>query len=253
MDQCSNGMFGRDLPRMRVELNATPAMSGEAERVIIGGRYTVTDQRGSLGDDVVEAIQCLQSWVREDLGAVMEVYLEVLQVVESGSRVHVSFLDYHSQLYRVHIVHPDGLTMLGALQISIAMRPETVQKLSYLVGLYGCAPQSANKRVHHNYDDEGDDELSSGIAPTPFTCAVSRPARKQARGTNPYIPVAFPPPPRARAPGPCMERTRPPYYPSLFDEPWQWGPESSAKDVLKMFTRAIMAEYGDGRDADDDG
>jgi hypothetical protein len=36
MDQGSNGMFGRDLPRMGVELNAITAMSAEAERVFIG-------------------------------------------------------------------------------------------------------------------------------------------------------------------------------------------------------------------------
>jgi hypothetical protein len=36
MDQGSNGLFGRDLPRMGVELNAIPAMSAEAERVFSG-------------------------------------------------------------------------------------------------------------------------------------------------------------------------------------------------------------------------
>jgi hypothetical protein len=30
-------------------------------------RYTITDQRSKLGDDVIEAIECLKSWAREDI------------------------------------------------------------------------------------------------------------------------------------------------------------------------------------------
>jgi hypothetical protein len=30
--------------------------------------YTITDQRASLGDDIIEAIECLKSWARESLG-----------------------------------------------------------------------------------------------------------------------------------------------------------------------------------------
>jgi hypothetical protein len=31
------------------------------------GRYTITDQRSRLGDDIIEAIECLKSWAREDV------------------------------------------------------------------------------------------------------------------------------------------------------------------------------------------
>jgi Zn ribbon nucleic-acid-binding protein len=39
-------------------------------------RYTITDQRASLGDDVIKAIECLKSWAREGL------------VYWAGSQIH---------------------------------------------------------------------------------------------------------------------------------------------------------------------
>jgi hypothetical protein len=48
----------------------------EASLTIPRGRYTITDQRGSLGDDVIEAIECLKSWAREGL------------VYGAGSQIH---------------------------------------------------------------------------------------------------------------------------------------------------------------------
>jgi hypothetical protein len=33
----------------------------------LSGRYTITDQRAKLGDEIIEAIECLKSWSREDL------------------------------------------------------------------------------------------------------------------------------------------------------------------------------------------
>ncbi|KAA8914076.1 hypothetical protein FN846DRAFT_902367 [Sphaerosporella brunnea] len=86
---------------------------------------------------------------------------------------------YKSQLYRVHIglgmtttTHVTGVkrwdgnpltvilkAMLGALQISITMPSHIVGRLSYLVGLYGRAQPPGNKRLHYDYDIEGDDEL----------------------------------------------------------------------------------------------
>jgi len=31
------------------------------------GRYTISDQRARLGDDIIEAIECLKSWFREEI------------------------------------------------------------------------------------------------------------------------------------------------------------------------------------------
>jgi hypothetical protein len=31
------------------------------------GRYTISSQRARLGDDIIEAIECLKSWSRDDL------------------------------------------------------------------------------------------------------------------------------------------------------------------------------------------
>jgi hypothetical protein len=74
MDAGTESPFGCDLPRMGVELNAIPGMSALSSNCTYHaltdwyrGRYTSTGQRSRLADDVIEAIECLKSWAREDL------------------------------------------------------------------------------------------------------------------------------------------------------------------------------------------
>jgi len=40
-------------------------MSTEAERIFSGSKH-VSDQRARLGDDIIEALECLKSWTRAD-------------------------------------------------------------------------------------------------------------------------------------------------------------------------------------------
>ncbi|KAF8540261.1 hypothetical protein BDD12DRAFT_909537 [Trichophaea hybrida] len=42
-------------------------MSSEPERIFNGGRCTISDHRARLGDDIIEPIECLKSWFREEI------------------------------------------------------------------------------------------------------------------------------------------------------------------------------------------
>ena len=44
-----------------------PAMSAEPERVFSGAKITLSDRRCRMGDDALEALECLQSWQRDGL------------------------------------------------------------------------------------------------------------------------------------------------------------------------------------------
>jgi len=42
-------------------------MSTEAERIFSGSKLTISDQRSRLGDDIIEALECLKSWAHEEV------------------------------------------------------------------------------------------------------------------------------------------------------------------------------------------
>jgi len=44
-----------------------PAMSAEPERVFSGAKITLSDHRCRMGDDAVEAVECLKRWQRDGL------------------------------------------------------------------------------------------------------------------------------------------------------------------------------------------
>ncbi|KAA8897824.1 hypothetical protein FN846DRAFT_892932 [Sphaerosporella brunnea] len=71
LDSGVAGLLGRDLSRMRVELNVIPAVSTEAERIFSGERSlalnTLMAERASLGDDVIEGLEFLKSWALQAL------------------------------------------------------------------------------------------------------------------------------------------------------------------------------------------
>ena len=52
---------------MALEYLSTPAMSAEPERVFSGVKITITDRRCSLGDEAINALECLKSWQRDGL------------------------------------------------------------------------------------------------------------------------------------------------------------------------------------------
>jgi hAT family protein len=54
------------LANMAVDVLSIPAMSDEPERIFSGGRRTVSWERMRLGEQTIQAAECLKSWFRED-------------------------------------------------------------------------------------------------------------------------------------------------------------------------------------------
>ena len=52
---------------MGVELMSIPAMSDEPERLFSSAKLLISDLRNRLGDDIIEAAECLKSWVKQGL------------------------------------------------------------------------------------------------------------------------------------------------------------------------------------------
>ena len=52
---------------MALDYLTIPAMSAEPERVFSGAKITLSDRRCRMGDDALEALECLQSWHRDGL------------------------------------------------------------------------------------------------------------------------------------------------------------------------------------------
>ena len=55
---------------MAIELATIPAMSTETERIFSGGKHAISEQRFRLGDDIIEALECLKSWYREGIDCI---------------------------------------------------------------------------------------------------------------------------------------------------------------------------------------
>ena len=53
-----------NLSKMAVDVLSIPAMSAEPERLFFGAKITITDRRNRMGSDVIEALECLKSWLR---------------------------------------------------------------------------------------------------------------------------------------------------------------------------------------------
>ena len=51
----------KDLAQMALEYLSIPAMSAEPERVFSGAKITISDRRCGLGDEAINALQCLKS------------------------------------------------------------------------------------------------------------------------------------------------------------------------------------------------
>jgi hypothetical protein len=50
-----------------VELMGIPAMSDEPERIFHSAELLISDLRKCLADDVIQASECLKSWIQQDL------------------------------------------------------------------------------------------------------------------------------------------------------------------------------------------
>ena len=52
---------------MALEYLSIPAMSAEPERVFNGAKITISDHRCGMGDEAINALECLKSWYRDGL------------------------------------------------------------------------------------------------------------------------------------------------------------------------------------------
>ena len=55
------------LSQMAIDILSIPAMSAEPERVFSGARRTISWERMQLGRDNIEKIECLKSWIRNNI------------------------------------------------------------------------------------------------------------------------------------------------------------------------------------------
>jgi hypothetical protein len=49
---------------MAIDYLCIPAMSADTERLFSSCKITLTDRQNQLGDDVLEAIECLKLWLK---------------------------------------------------------------------------------------------------------------------------------------------------------------------------------------------
>jgi len=71
---------------MALEYLSIPAMSTEPERVFSGAKTKISDWRGSLGDDAINALEFLKSWRRDGL---ISTHHEEIQQLETRSMLCV--------------------------------------------------------------------------------------------------------------------------------------------------------------------
>jgi hypothetical protein len=64
---------------MAVDILLIPAMSASAERLFSSAGLTISDRRYRLGIDVIEAIECLKSWLSLDEWVEDHEYLEKVE------------------------------------------------------------------------------------------------------------------------------------------------------------------------------
>jgi len=68
---------------MAIDLLSIPAMSAEAERVFSGARRQISWSRASLGEDMIEKMECLKHWLTKN--AVDNVKFELVdEALDSG-------------------------------------------------------------------------------------------------------------------------------------------------------------------------
>jgi hypothetical protein len=52
-----------NLSKMALDMLSIPAMSAEPERLFSGAKISITDRRTRLGIELIEALECLKSWM----------------------------------------------------------------------------------------------------------------------------------------------------------------------------------------------
>jgi hypothetical protein len=64
---------------MALDYLTVPAMSAEPERVFSAAKLTLSDRRCRMGDDAVEALECLKSWQRDGLIAASRLDIKAME------------------------------------------------------------------------------------------------------------------------------------------------------------------------------
>ena len=49
---------------MALDILSIPAMAAEPERLFSGAKISITDRRNRLGIEVIQALECLKSWLQ---------------------------------------------------------------------------------------------------------------------------------------------------------------------------------------------
>ena len=65
------------LTTMAFDLFATPSMSSECERAFSSAKRLITDERYSLQCDIIEADQCLKSWLKHGIANGREAFTSI--------------------------------------------------------------------------------------------------------------------------------------------------------------------------------
>jgi hypothetical protein len=80
---------------MAIDYLSIPAMSTDTVRLFTSCKITLTDRRNRLGDDVLEALECLKSWLKI---ADQEAYIleDLIISLEGG----IESDDYHTRRSR---------------------------------------------------------------------------------------------------------------------------------------------------------
>ena len=55
-----------NLSIMALDMLSIPAMAAEPERLFSGAKISITDRRNRLGIEVIQALECLKSWLQLD-------------------------------------------------------------------------------------------------------------------------------------------------------------------------------------------
>jgi len=63
----ANNTGSPQMMNMAFDMLSIPAMSAETERVFSGAKLTISPSRNRLGEDIIEATECLNRWYRAGL------------------------------------------------------------------------------------------------------------------------------------------------------------------------------------------
>ena len=70
---------------MAIDIYSISAMSAEPERVFLGAKHTILDQRNSLKSEIIKLLKCLKSWFRLGVFTEQDLYAIVVDLNEDDT------------------------------------------------------------------------------------------------------------------------------------------------------------------------